>query len=44
MAKIIFSDNGKEINVKDKEPIKNACEKIGISFSENLVFLRSSMH
>ncbi len=33
MAKIIFSDNGKEINVKDKEPIKDACEKFGVPFS-----------
>ena len=33
MAKIIFSDNGKTINVKDKEPIKDACEKLGVPFS-----------
>ena len=33
MAKIIFSDNKKTINVKDKEPIKDACEKLGVPFS-----------
>ena len=33
MAKIIFSDNGKEINVEDKDFIKDACEKLGVPFS-----------
>ena len=33
MAKIIFSDNGREINVKDREPIKDACERLGVPFS-----------
>ncbi|MEK6844794.1 MAG: 2Fe-2S iron-sulfur cluster-binding protein [Nanoarchaeota archaeon] len=33
MAKIIFSDNGKTINVKDKNQIKDACEKLGVPFS-----------
>ena len=33
MAKIIFSDNGRKINVKDRESIKDACEKLGVPFS-----------
>jgi len=33
MAKIIFSDNGKSINVKDKTPIKEVCKEFGIPFS-----------
>ncbi len=33
MAKIIFSDTGKEINVKDEGQIKDACEKLGVPFS-----------
>ncbi len=33
MAKIIFSDDGKEIEVKDGEPIKDACENLGVPFS-----------
>ena len=33
MAKIISSDNGKTINIKDKNQIKDACEKLGVPFS-----------
>ena len=33
MPKIIFSDNEKSINIKDKEQIKNACERLGVPFS-----------
>ncbi len=33
MAKIIFSDDKREIEVKDGEPIKDACENLGVPFS-----------
>lgn len=33
MAKIIFSDNDKKIEIKDGKPIKDACEKLGVPFS-----------
>lgn len=33
MAKIISTDNEEEIEVNDGEPIKEACEKLGIPFA-----------
>mgnify|MGYP001577588822 CR=1 FL=1 len=33
MAKIICEEIKKEINVKDKDYLKDACEKLGVPFS-----------
>ena len=33
MAKIIFSDNGEEIEIREGEQIKEVCEKFGVPFS-----------
>ncbi len=33
MAKIIFSDDGKKVEIKNGEQIKDACEKLGVPFS-----------